>query len=147
MRKRSLRIKSTVYDIPSCMQLSKKSTPIFLCTQTFTLTYYFYDFLRMTRWGYISLWWPIFRNLGIFPLPFPPKQSRWPPNFFFIFGKSNLLPTRTCNFRKEMKQISMWEDFRVNVIIINKLWCYTITSTCPLILCKIYLEKTYGLYM
>ena len=62
LRKRSLRINSTVYDIPSGMQLSKKNPVIFLCTETFTLTYDFHDFRWMGRRGYISLGWPICRN-------------------------------------------------------------------------------------
>ena len=43
------------------------------------------------------------------PTPSPPPP---PPHFFCIFGMSNLEP----NFRQEMKQISIWEDFRANVL-------------------------------
>ena len=84
LRKRSSRMNSTVNQIPSGIQLSKNLTPKNLCTETFTPTVYFYDFRWMSRWAYISLLWPISRNEGIFPLPFSPKQSRWPP-FFFPF--------------------------------------------------------------
>ena len=51
-------------------------------------------------------------EIGAFSLAIFSGTKSMNPNFFFIFGISNLW----LNFGREMKQISMWEDFHANIV-------------------------------